>query len=274
MRRWLPRDGGVVGTGPVSLGSSWFEVVGCCCKTWRSSGSLALSGHPVEADHRSQILGLWPWPAIPGCRICIGLYWTMTNGFQPVPIWAHPSSICGARRGPSAVGEFCRSSRRRQSWTCLAPDALRPREMFFPPSAVGFRTQQSGAMGNPDCYLYLYLSIYIYYIYIYIYIYIFDDTWGEFCTLLVGRRVAAVVLLCDRGPRLWDFRHILLHSPLRDGTSSSRRRRGRVWGHRPSAVGLQPGFPTHYQSVKMGRSQNWTCTFGSQFGSCLNNFVW
>ena len=121
--------------------------------------------------------------------------------------------------------------------------------------------------------IYIYIYIYIF-IYIYIYIYIFDDTWGEFCTLLVGRRVAAVVLLCDRGPRLWDFRHILLHSPLRDGTSSSRRRRGRVWGHRPSAVGLQPGFPTHYQSVKMGRSQNWTCTFGSQFGSCLNNFVW
>ena len=41
----------------------------------------------------------------------------------------------------------------------------------------------------------------------YIYIYIFDDTWGEFCTLLVGRRVAAVVLLCDRGPRLWDFHY-------------------------------------------------------------------
>ena len=119
-------------------------------------------------------------------------YWTMTNGFQPVPIWAHPSSICGARRGPSAVGEFCRSSRRRQSWTCLAPDALRPREMFFPPWSWDSVLSNQGQWETQTAILY---------------IYIFDDTWGEFCTLLVGRRVAAVVLLCDRGPRLWDFRY-------------------------------------------------------------------
>lgn len=75
-----------MGTGPVSLGSSWFEVVGCCCKTRRNSGSLALSGRRSGSSESDS----WPFTLARNSWLS-HLYWTILDYDQ----WISTSSYLG-----------------------------------------------------------------------------------------------------------------------------------------------------------------------------------